>query len=234
VRKIAQRSAVLFLLTSATNVAMLVLAGGGLAIGLFVGPRNLALSALPAAVGIAVFVLFVALARRSSSADQSGSLPSRILAATAGASAETLRAIRRPGWKVTLGALSYLLCDVAVLWLAVHALGYDVPVAPLLLAYLIGYLANTVPIPGGVGVLDGGLAAALILYHTPAPVALGGVLVYHALALWIPTLRGTVGFVGAQRQIASGALAPRPARSRTESLRAAQESLPASPITQTC
>ena len=83
----------------------------------------------------------------------------------------------------------FLLCDIAVLWLAIHALGYDVPAAPLLLAYLIGYLANAVPIPGGIGVLDGGLAGALLLYHVPAPAALGGVLLYHALALWIPAIR---------------------------------------------
>lgn len=205
VRTIAQRSAVLFLLTSATNVAMLVLAGAGLGVGVFAGPSALELSALPAGVGLGVILLFVSLARQTTAGDRGRrSRVSRILSATAGASAETLSTIRRPGWRLTVGALSYLLCDMAALWLAIHALGYDVPVAPLVLAYLIGYLANTIPIPGGVGVLDGGLAAALILYHTPAAAALGGVLVYHALALWIPTLLGTLGFVGAQRQIRLG------------------------------
>jgi hypothetical protein len=97
----------------------------------------------------------------------------------------------------------YLLCDIAALWLAVYALGYDVPAAPLVLAYLIGYLANAIPVPGGVGVLDGGLAGALLLYHVPASAAVGGVLLYHALALWIPALSGTIGFLGAQRQISS-------------------------------
>jgi uncharacterized protein (TIRG00374 family) len=97
----------------------------------------------------------------------------------------------------------FLLCDIAALWVAVHALGYDVPTAPLLLAYLIGYLANTVPVPGGVGVLDGGLAGALVLYHVPVSAALGGVLIYHALALWIPAISGTAGFIAAHRQIGS-------------------------------
>jgi uncharacterized protein (TIRG00374 family) len=105
---------------------------------------------------------------------------------------------------LAVGALAYLLCDIAVLWLAIYALGYKVSVAPLLLAYLIGYIANTIPIPGGVGVLDGGLAGALLLYHVPASVAFGGVLVYHTLALWIPALSGTAGFVAAQRLIRSG------------------------------
>ena len=205
VRAIAERSAVLFLLTSATNVVTLVLAGAGLAIGLFAGPHDLALSVLPASVGLAVLVLFLVLALRASGRTGDGaSLASRALRATAGASASTFRAIQRPGWRLAIGALAFLLCDIAVLWLTIHALGYDVPAAPLLLAYLIGYLANAIPIPGGLGVLDGGLAGALLLYHVPAPAALGGVLLYHALALWIPALSGTVGFIAAQRQINSG------------------------------
>jgi uncharacterized membrane protein YbhN (UPF0104 family) len=204
VRVIAERSAVLFLVTSATNVVTLALAGTGLAIGLFAGPSNLVLSAVPAAVGVAVLLLFLALTLLPShSAADGGSLASRALRATAGASAATLESMRRPGWRLSIGALAFLFCDIAVLWLTIHALGYDVPLAPLLLAYLIGYLANAVPIPGGLGVLDGGLAAALILYHVPSTAALGGVLLYHALALWIPALSGTVGFIGAHRQINS-------------------------------
>jgi uncharacterized membrane protein YbhN (UPF0104 family) len=202
VRAIAERSAILFLFTSATNVVTLVLAGGGLAIGLFAGPHDLALSAVPAGVGVAVLALFLALARRACvRAGDHASLASRAIRATAGASASTLRAIQRPGGRLAIGALAFLMCDIAVLWLAIHALDYDVPVAPLLLAYLIGYLANAIPIPGGLGVLDGGLAAALVLYHVPAPAALGGVLLYHALALWIPAVSGAVGFIAAHRQI---------------------------------
>jgi uncharacterized membrane protein YbhN (UPF0104 family) len=201
-RPIAERSAVLFLLTSATNVVTLILAGAGLAVGLFMGPHNLLLSALPAGVGLAVLALFVTLAMRGPA--EGKSLTARALRATSGASSETLQAVQRPGWRLTTGALAFLFCDIAVLWLTIDALGYNVPVAPLLLAYLVGYLANTLPIPGGVGVLDGGLAGALILYHVPASVALGGVLLYHTLALWIPAISGTVGFVMAHRQISSG------------------------------
>jgi uncharacterized membrane protein YbhN (UPF0104 family) len=204
-KAIAERSGMLFLLTSATNVLALILAGAGLASGLFAGPNELLLSALPAAVGVAVLLLFVLLARRSSRVPAGRtSRASRALQATSRASADTLQAMQRPGWRLATGALAFLVCDIAVLWLAIDALGYAVPVAPLVLAYLVGYLANAVPIPGGLGVLDGGLAGALILYHVPAPVALGGVLLYHTLALWIPALSGTLGFVAAQRHITPG------------------------------
>jgi uncharacterized membrane protein YbhN (UPF0104 family) len=210
---IAERSAVLFLLTSATNVVALVLAGAGLAVGLFAGPSDLALSALPAAVGLAVLLVFLGLARRPSAPSSTdASLKARAIRATAGASATTLRAIQRPGWRLAAGAVAFLVCDIAVLWLAIHGLGYDVPVAPLVLAYLIGYLANAIPIPGGIGVLDGGLAGALVLYHVPAPAALGGVLLYHTLALWIPALSGTAGFVAAQRRLGSSEVQVAPGR----------------------
>lgn len=201
IRVIAERSAVLFLLTSATNVIALIVAGAGLATGVFAGPSNLLLSVLPTAIGLAVLAVFVGLAHSRLDGSSPDSLVARALGATAGASAETLRMLRRPGRRLAVGALAFLLCDLAVLWVTIHALGYSVPVAPLVLAYLIGYLGNAVPIPGGLGVLDGGLAGALVLYGVPAPAALGGVLLYHVLALWIPALSGTLGFLAAQREL---------------------------------
>src|ERR1700722_6562616 len=59
-RRIAQRSAVLFLYTSAINVITLIVAGLGLLLGL-PGPRDLLLSVVPAAVGVLALVLFLLL-----------------------------------------------------------------------------------------------------------------------------------------------------------------------------
>ena len=60
--RIAQRSAVLFLYTSAINVITLIVAGLGLFLGL-PGPSNPLLSIVPAAVGAVVLVLFLLLPR---------------------------------------------------------------------------------------------------------------------------------------------------------------------------
>ena len=65
-------------------------------------------------------------------------------------------ALRRPSPRF-LGAIGYLIFDIAVLWATFAALGNNPPLAPLTLGYIMGYLANLVPVPGGVGVLDGGL-----------------------------------------------------------------------------
>jgi uncharacterized membrane protein YbhN (UPF0104 family) len=67
-------------------------------------------------------------------------------------------------------------------------------VPALALAYTIGYLANAVPIPGGIGAVDAGLAGALVLYGIPATHAAAAVLIYHAIALWIPGLGGLYAY----------------------------------------
>lgn len=219
VRRIAERSAVLFLLTSATNVVALLVAAGGLAAGWFNGSHDLLRTALPAAVALAVLLVFLALARLGTAAPDPcrPSVRWRSLRAVGGTTVATLRLIRRPGWRLAIGAPAYLLCDVAALWLCILALGRGVPAAPLLVAYLLGYLTNMIPIPGGLGVLDGGLAAALVAYHVPAATALGGVLIYHALVLWIPTAAGTLAFIAAVRERGPSRIdtqcAPRPGSS---------------------
>ena len=103
-------------------------------------------------------------------------------------------ALKRPGWRL-LGAVGWLAFDIAVLWTTFSALGS--PPAPAALAF--GYLANVIPVPGGVGVLDGGLTAALILYGAPAAHAAAAVLLYHAIAFWIPSLGGLVAYAALQR-----------------------------------
>jgi hypothetical protein len=101
---------------------------------------------------------------------------------------------RPPSWRV-LGALGYLFFDVAVLWVLLDALGPAPSVAVVILAYSIGYAANSLPIPGGVGVLDAGLTGALVLYGVAPVRAAAAVIVYHAIAFWIPGLGGLVAYL---------------------------------------
>jgi uncharacterized membrane protein YbhN (UPF0104 family) len=89
-----------------------------------------------------------------------------------------------------LGAIGYLGFDIAVLWATLHAVGYTPALGTLLLGYIVGYLANLIPIPGGIGVLEGGLAGTLILYGAPPAQTAAGVLIYHAIAFWLPSLGG--------------------------------------------
>ncbi len=107
-----------------------------------------------------------------------------------------------PSWRL-LGAAGYLLFDIAVLWATLRAVGVTAPIMALVLGYQIGYLANLIPIPGGVGALEGGLLAALVLYGLPAAPTAAAVVLYHAIALWVPTLGGTYGFARLRAAIAA-------------------------------
>jgi uncharacterized membrane protein YbhN (UPF0104 family) len=223
--QIAERSAVLFLLTSAIN--LITLAGTGLALGLGIlpGPRNPLLTFLPAGVAIAIFLFFLVLPRLSERGARA--LAGRKLASALRATATTIRATRRtllrPDWRL-LGAVGYLWFDIGVLWACFHATGHTPPIAVIVLAYQIGYLANVLPIPGNIGVLEGSFVGMLVLYGVRATPATAAAVVYHAIALWIPAMWGTVGFIRLRRA-RKEPLTPRPTREERARLRRERRSL---------
>jgi uncharacterized membrane protein YbhN (UPF0104 family) len=191
-RRIVRRSSALFFLTSAVNVAALAAAGALLATGISAGPHDPVRAGVPIAVGLGAIALALVAARVRRGSGWLGDLTAGIREARA--------ALARPGWRVA-GAVGYLGFDIAVLWATLRALGYGPAIGALVAAYLVGYLANWLPIPGGLGVLDGGLAGALVLYGMPPATAAAAVLVYHAIALWIPAAGGLVAYARLRRSL---------------------------------
>jgi len=191
-QQIVRRSSGLFFLTSAINVCTLAAAGLLLLLGITDGPHDILRAGLPVSAALAAIILALALpnrTRRVSSKHPKAAWLEDIGIGIPGAR----HALTRPSWRL-LGALGYLLFDIAVLWTTFAAVGPLPPLAPLVVAYLAGYLANAIPIPGGIGVLDSGLVGALTLYGLPVTHAAAAVLVYHAIAFWIPTLGGTLAY----------------------------------------
>jgi uncharacterized membrane protein YbhN (UPF0104 family) len=197
--RIAERSAVLFLYTSAINVITLILAGLGLFLGL-PGPSSPLLSLVPAAVGAVVLVGFLLLPRyvdRVVGRIEPGRLRT-FLTETAVSVRETERLVFCPDWRV-VGVIGYLWFDIAVLFACFAAAGHVPPLAPVVLAYQIGYLSNFIPVPGGIGVLDGSMIGMLVLYGVGGTVATAATLVYHAISLWVPAVWGTIAFIILQK-----------------------------------
>jgi uncharacterized membrane protein YbhN (UPF0104 family) len=194
--RIAERSAVLFLLTSAINVLTLVLAGLGLWLGVLPGPRDPLLSLVPAVVGIAVIVLFLALPAITDRfvAKRAPGRVRTLLTEFAGTIRSTRDLLRTPDWRI-IGAIAFLWCDIGVLAACFAAAGPVPPLATIVLAYQIGYLSNIIPIPGNIGVLDGSLVGMFAIYGTSATIATAATIVYHAIALWVPAMWGTVAFI---------------------------------------
>jgi putative heme transporter len=194
--RVAERSAVLFWLTSAINVITLVLAGLGVYTGVLPGPDKLLLTLAPAAVGALLIALVLTLPRVShllAARLRPGKLRTGLIE-TARSVQDTKRLLLRPDWRI-IGAIGYLWFDIGVLVACFAALGRVPPLGPLVLAYQLGYLSNFIPIPGNLGVLDASFVGLLVVYGVNATDATAATLVYHAIALWIPAMWGSLAFL---------------------------------------
>jgi uncharacterized protein (TIRG00374 family) len=120
------------------------------------------------------------------------------LTETAASVRDTERLTFHPDWRI-VGAIGYLWFDIAVLFACFAAAGQMPPLAPVVLAYQIGYLSNFIPVPGGIGVLDGSMIGMLVLYGLGGTVATAATLAYHAIALWVPAIWGTIAFILLQK-----------------------------------
>jgi len=190
VRWIIRRSGGLFSLTSAVNGVAVIGASAALLAGVS-GPHDFARAVLPSVLVLAVLIPVAALPLLLRSRPGA---PRVLRAIGVGVQDASETAFKHPSWRL-LGALGYLGFDMAVLWMVLRAPGHAPSVPALVLAYNIGYVANALPIPGGIGALDAGLTGALVLYGVSPVHAAASVLVYHAIALWVPGLGGLVAYL---------------------------------------
>ncbi len=201
--RIARRSVLMFVLTSAVNVAAVVLIGVGMWAGLLPGSRNALLTLLPAGAALATMTVTIALAARARAAGSrrgDGRL-AVALSAIGGGVGEALTSLARRDWRL-LGALAYWLFDNLVLLACFAAFGHAPSFWVVAMAYLVGMLANSVPVPGGFVAVEGGLVGMLVLFGVrPASVVLAAVLVYRAISLWVPAVIGSLAFLGLRSEI---------------------------------
>lgn len=165
-------------------LAAIVLAGGALALGL-VGTRGpLLLSAIPASV--AALCIVVALRVSAGASPTAGGAGSRLTRSAwlLGDAVRDARALVRSKDGRLAGAIGYWAFDAAVLWSMLHVFGSHAGLLVVVLAYFVGQVANTLPLPGSV---SGGIAGVLIAFGAPAEVALPAVLAYRTIAVWLPT-----------------------------------------------
>lgn len=194
--RVAERSAVLFLLTSAINLITLAIAGLAAWTGLLPGKSDLLLTLVPGAVGLVTFLAFLALpplCDRYLSAHSTGRRATA-LRNTSITVRDTERYLFSADWRL-LGAFGFLWFDIAVLVVCFAAVGPVPPLTTIVLAYQIGYLSNLIPIPGGIGVLDGSFVGMFVLYGVNATRATAATVVYHAISLWVPAMWGTLAYL---------------------------------------
>jgi uncharacterized membrane protein YbhN (UPF0104 family) len=190
---IAHRTVAFFLITSLANVGFLALGGIGLATGILHGEHNVLLGLLPAVAAIFIIVLALG-AGQVAGALQRRSMRAKLVAAARAVRDgvdEALRLLKTGDPLIYIGAAGYMLFDVAMLGVCFAAFGHDVPPAGVLLvAYIVGQLGGLIPIPGGIGGVDGGLIGTLVLYGVDPGDATVAVIAYRGLLLTIPALLG--------------------------------------------
>jgi uncharacterized protein (TIRG00374 family) len=106
---------------------------------------------------------------------------------------------------LALGAIAWWAFDIATLWASFKAFGGAPAISVVVMAYFVGMFANVLPLPGGIGGVDGGMIGAFIAFGVNAPVVVVAVLVYRAFAFWLPTVPGAIAYVQLRRRVAGWA-----------------------------
>jgi uncharacterized membrane protein YbhN (UPF0104 family) len=168
----------------------------GIAMWLGVGPHvSPALTLLPAVVAIvaiaAVSLIPFVQARRG--------WTSRTAVALGDGIGDAARLLGRRDWRVIAGSAGYWAFDNAVLWACLHAFGETPPLTLVLMGYLIGQLGGLLPIPGGLGGIDGGLLGAVVIYGLPAAAAAAAILAYRLILFWLPLILGGAAFASLRK-----------------------------------
>jgi uncharacterized protein (TIRG00374 family) len=205
--RIARRSVAFFLIKSSVNFVAVAVIGIAMAAGL-VGPdRSLLLTAVPAVLSVAVIALVLAIPRLGPGRDAgpgASKLRRAVIAvrrAVIGGTAEAVEIVRSRDLTLVAGAIGYWAFDNAVLWATFKAVGADVPISVVLMGYLIGQLGGLLPLPGGVGGIDGGLFGTLVVYGAPVAETAAAVLAYRIILFWLPLIGGAIAFASLRRAL---------------------------------
>ena len=196
--RVATRSVAFFLIKCAANFAAVAVVGVVLWLGLSSASLSPALTILPAVLAVAVMVAVGALPLLLRRATGDGRVARATRTLGRGVS-EALRLLRTGNPAIVLGSLGYWAFDNIVLWACFHAFGVSPPLAVILMGYLIGQLGGLLPIPGGLGGVEGGLVGTLVVYGVSLQDAVAAVLAYRVIQFWIPLLLALPAFVSLQR-----------------------------------
>jgi uncharacterized membrane protein YbhN (UPF0104 family) len=212
--RVAKREFNLSFLNTGIDALALVFFGLLLSLGILSGKHDLTLTLIPAAVAAAGVAAAIVIARRAERfAARVESRHGRIAAAVgtvAGAVDDTKKLVfQRGDWRSLAGAVAFLGFDVLVLWVAFYAVhAHTVPAfAAVLMAYIIGALGGSLPLPAGIGAI-GGIAGCLVLYGADANAAAGAAVLYGAIGLIVPLVGGVIAYLLLRRQLAAARAAP--------------------------
>jgi uncharacterized membrane protein YbhN (UPF0104 family) len=214
-RLVACRMVAFVVLLYVIFAGSLLIDGIGLGIGLFPGGGSFAITIVPAIVAAVLFAIAGAVSllpgdverRLARWAAGSGRVEHWVaraatvpaLAASGVRTAIELVRSRDPG---LLGAPAWWGFDIAVLWAMFHAFGSPPSFTVIWMAYFIGQFGNLLPLPGGLGGVEGAMIGALAAFGVDFNLSVLAVLSYRAISFWLPTLPGVVAYFQLRRTVA--------------------------------
>src|SRR5581483_2967173 len=113
------------------------------------------------------------------------------------AAASLLGVLRRPPAAAALfgGSAGITLCYALALAASTRAFGIGLGLPAIIAVFLGGSAVGSVSVtPGGLGALEGALAAGLTAAGAPSGPAIAAVLTYRLITYWLPVIPGFVAF----------------------------------------
>ena len=214
-RLVACRMVAFMVLLYVIYAGSLLLDGIGLGTGLFPGGGSFAITIVPAIVAAALFAVAGAMALLPGDAERrlgrwasgSGRLAhwmarAATVPALAASGVRTAIELIRARDVGLLGAAAWWGFDICVLWSMFHAFGSAPPLTVIWMAYFVGMLGNLLPLPGGLGGVEGGMIGALAAFGVNVDLAVLAVLSYRGISFWLPTIPGAVAYFQLRRTVA--------------------------------
>ena len=213
-REVAERMIAFLVLLYGAYMIALIVCGVGLYTHLFAGPAPFAITIGPAIVASAAILATLAVAfvppdleRRLSGSAGADRAPAHWLRSIATGSASMSggvryagRKLRHPDWAM-VGTVAWWALNICVLYAAFRAFGHAPPTAVLVEAFFVGMLANLLPLPGGIGGVDGGMIGAFVAFGVSGSLALIAVLVYRLMSFWLPSIPGAIAYFQLRRTV---------------------------------
>jgi uncharacterized protein (TIRG00374 family) len=206
-RDVADKTISFLVLTYMPYAAAVVVCGFGLRLGIFPGEAPFTMTVIPAVIALIMMALTslillvpTDLQRRLDGFAQRTGVVGRVTKKLATIPETTSAGLHdavghlRSRNPALLGATLFWAFQIGVLWAAFQAFGQAPPVAVLIQAFFVGMLGNLLPIPGGVGGVEGGMIGAFAAFGVDAGLAVVAVLVFRAFTFWLPLLPGVIAF----------------------------------------
>jgi uncharacterized protein (TIRG00374 family) len=215
-RKVAANMVAFIVVLYMVYVGAVVVTGLGLQLGVFHGAAPWGFTVIPAIIGGGLIVLVLAmtlipadlerrLAARAAREDTGKltALAKRVATVPATVSGGVRIAVQLAREKEVglVGAIIWWGGDIGALWACFHAFGDPPPFAVVVLCYFLGMLGNILPLPGGVGGVDGGMIAAFVAFDVTGGLAVVSVLSYRAFAFWLPTVPGILAYLQLRKTV---------------------------------